>query len=436
MAERRAVRFRAQGAVLGCLAGVLLAGGVAWAVIPSSANGQIYACYNKTAAIKTLRVIDYPAQHCSSAEAMLSWPSHGVRWRGTYAAGTAYAQNDLVQSGGSSYVAVRATTGHAPPNAAYWAVFAAKGSQGPQGDVGPTGPKGDPAKPLPNPADIGRLAWYSSVTATVPLQNPGASAFDGEDLWVVGYYPLTVTKIDPRTNAVLATYNVGPSPAAVAFDGTDIWVARDNGSLLRLDRATGAVKATVAIQGGAYAMIFDGTSIWVSSTSYDTVQKIDRSTNTVTATIPVPGVPRALASDGTGIWVTGQTANSVSKIDAATNSLLFTIPLPGESWGIVFDGSAVWVTSGNNLVEIGPGASVIATVPVGYSPVAAASDGTYIWVANYGADTVSKVDPVSATVTQTISVGHFPVWVTYDGTNVWVSNTSDETGNSLSKIRP
>ena len=60
-------------------------------------------------------------------------------WKGDYAAGTAYAIDDVVNSSGTSYVCVAASTGNAPPNATYWNVMAQGGSDGSDGtDVGTT----------------------------------------------------------------------------------------------------------------------------------------------------------------------------------------------------------------------------------------------------------------------------------------------------------
>jgi hypothetical protein len=47
---------------------------------------------------------------------------------GTYAAGTTYFSNDLVQYNGGTYIALSTTTGNLPTNATYWKVFAAAGA--------------------------------------------------------------------------------------------------------------------------------------------------------------------------------------------------------------------------------------------------------------------------------------------------------------------
>ena len=48
-------------------------------------------------------------------------------WKGAYAGGTAYTVDDVVSSGGSSYVCILASTGNATSNATYWSVMAEGG---------------------------------------------------------------------------------------------------------------------------------------------------------------------------------------------------------------------------------------------------------------------------------------------------------------------
>ena len=57
-------------------------------------------------------------------------------WRGAYANGTAYVANDVVSSGGSSYMCILASTGNAVSNATYWSIMSSAGTDGT--DVGTT----------------------------------------------------------------------------------------------------------------------------------------------------------------------------------------------------------------------------------------------------------------------------------------------------------
>jgi YVTN family beta-propeller protein len=60
-------------------------------------------------------------------------------------------------------------------------------------------------------------------------------------------------------------------------------------------------------------------------------------------------------------------------------------------------------------------------------------DGSNIWVANDGDDTVSKIDVSTNTVTATVAVGDYPRGVAFDGSNIWVANDGDD---AVSKIVP
>ena len=254
-------------------------------------------------------------------------------------------------------------------------------------------------------------------------------AFDGTDIWVSNSLENTLSRIDPTTNTVTATIEVYPTPGAVRVDGSNLWVTTGSTTPCK-DRPNHEHRhGTVTVGAGPYRSV-GAANVWVANVYDNTVSKIDPATNGVTATIDVPGGPRGLAFDG-NMWVTSQALNKVSEINTSSNAVTCVVSVPGPAWAIAFDGTYVWATFNNSLAKIDLACTVAATVPVGTSALAVAADGTNLWVANYGADNVSKVDPVSNTVTQTIAVGHFPIAVAFDGDNVWVTNQSTGT---VSKI--
>ena len=67
----------------------------------------------------------------------------GMNWRGAYAAATNYIRDDVVSSGGASYILiVDNSVGVTPTNTTNWAPVATRGATGPQGATGPAGPVG------------------------------------------------------------------------------------------------------------------------------------------------------------------------------------------------------------------------------------------------------------------------------------------------------
>ena len=75
--------------------------------------------------------------------------------------------------------------------------------------------------------------------------------------------------------------------------------------------------------------------------------------------------------------------------------------------------------------------SVTNTISVGSFPYEITSDGTHVWVANNGNNTVSEIDASTHSVISTISVGSLPYGITSDGTHVWVANNGN---NAVSEI--
>ena len=90
--------------------------------------------------------------------------------------------------------------------------------------------------------------------------------------------------------------------------------------------------------------------------------------------------------------------------------------------------AAVWLAIGVSSVSA---AAVVKTIPVGSAPEGVSSDGTRVWVANFGGGTVSEIDASTGTVVKTITVGSEPEGVSSDGTHVWVANSN---GGTVSEI--
>ena len=60
-------------------------------------------------------------------------------WKGAYNNSTAYVADDVVSSGGNSYICILASTGNAVSNATYWSIMSSAGTDGTDGtDVGTT----------------------------------------------------------------------------------------------------------------------------------------------------------------------------------------------------------------------------------------------------------------------------------------------------------
>jgi hypothetical protein len=147
----------------------------------------------------------------------------GAVWRSTWAAGTAYVQNDVVERNGSSYVCMVATsTGQDPETTpASWTLVAAEGSVGPQGPDGPQGVSGAAAYDL-LAADFTMPAVNATADATVE-PGGGATFGIGQIVYVepIGYLSITAIAGDVLTLENLG-YGVNSAPGAIAATGKHV----------------------------------------------------------------------------------------------------------------------------------------------------------------------------------------------------------------------
>ena len=422
MTMKSLTRSRVLFGALGLLIG--LGATAAWAAIPSSTTGRITACYPKTGA-KILRVIDAQAGGaCSASETKVSWTSDGMRFRGAWSAATNYAPADVVAANGGTFVAVGASTGKSPvSNPGVWAVL---------------GPK---AAPRMSPNQIAREAWWQDPARPTTLtlgSSPQTPSFDGSNLWIPYYLSNQVVKLNPRTNAVIATVAVAGSPVDAVFDGTSIWVARlDADSVVRINRQTNAITATVPVGDGPASIEYDGSRLWVGNRNAGTISKIDPVTATVVATVTMfsGDSPRDLEFDGTSLWASSGNS-AIRKINVLTNKITTSVTTATDTGQMAFDGTYLWASSfsANTVLKIDPTSNtVVNTVSVGVAPSGLAFDGSLIWVAVRGSGAVKRIDASTNAVTGTVPTGSAPTWVAFDGYSIWVSNENDDT---LSKIRP
>jgi YVTN family beta-propeller protein len=229
---------------------------------------------------------------------------------------------------------------------------------------------------------------------------------------------------------------------------------------------------TVEVGGGPGGVAYDSGKgeIFVVNQYDGTLSVISDSNNTVVATIPVGNSPDGVAYDsGKGeIFVTNRVSNTVSVVSDSSNTVIANVILNPGAQGSVFDPRGIAYDSGKGeifvadevgtfsvlsgglfFIEKGIGMvsvisdsnnTVIATIPVGYSPSAVAYDSGKgeIFVtteANYPTFTgVSVISDSNNTVVATIPVGNSPDGVAYDSGKgeIFVTNSGDNTTSVIS----
>lgn len=274
----------------------------------------------------------------------------------------------------------------------------------------------------------------------------------------------TITFIDPETNEVVSTVEVGHKPAAasffdVLFDGfsppVKLYVAeRDNREdddrregRGRDDEDDDNDKAKGTVQ------VLVGPATPTDANAFDFA---------LGKTVSVGKRPEALVlkPDGTQVWVANRNDDSISIIDRATDAVIRTVPLkiiePSKGKGkakekeigrrpvaLAFspDGRYAYVVgrNSNNLIVIDSGtAAIVASIEVGNKPVALGVDpaGKLVYVVNRSGGNVAVVDvssPGTPVLRAWIRVGQEPEGIALlsDGTKLYVTNSESNTVSVL-----
>jgi YVTN family beta-propeller protein len=100
----------------------------------------------------------------------------------------------------------------------------------------------------------------------------------------------------------------------------------------------------------------------------------------------------------------------------------------GRSIGVLATVAAVCCVAASPAAAA---SKVINTIAVGRTPFGVSADGTHVWVANSGSNTVSEIEASTGTLINTIHVGSAPFGVSSDGTHVWVTNAGENTVSEI-----
>jgi virginiamycin B lyase len=158
----------------------------------------------------------------------------------------------------------------------------------------------------------------------------------------------SLAKVDLVTNQVTAIFPVGP-PAAeggITYGAGSIWLIIDKlGTLARIDPANGAILRRFHVPPASYNPAFSGGIVWVTHAGGSDVTGVDAATGRVTATVATGANPRFLITGGGAVWTLNQGDGTLTQIDAHTHEAV-TIPLetPGHGGDIAYGNGKIWTT--------------------------------------------------------------------------------------------
>jgi hypothetical protein len=234
--------------------------------------------------------------------------------------------------------------------------------------------------------DGGQISRIDPTTDRIE-RVPGAAtpiAVGAGALWARAFDRVhTIVRIDPATNQVVATIELGVDPGTIAVDGSDVWVADPAGTVVRIDATSNTVRARMWIGSLTFGIVARPDVVWVSGRSFDDrhamLWRVDPATNTVVATITTSVNCGTLAADAGVTWVECITAR---QIDASRNALVST--RAGALVGLAAADGAAWALdqSRRTLARISNVDDTIRAIAVPAGSEGVAVGYGAVWVAN------------------------------------------------------
>lgn len=307
-----------------------------------------------------------------------------------------------------------------------------------------------------------RLQSAAAVLLAIGLVAP-AGAAAGYYVYVTNEDSNDLSVIDPATNGVIATIEVGKRPRGVRVspDGKYIFAAlsgspkcppslpdeecdamkadRSADGIAMIDAATHTLVRT--LPGGSDPEQFDvspdQTRLYVANEDAGQATIVDIATGAVTATVPVGLEPEGVrvSPDGSVVLVTSETDHDITFIDTASGNVIGQVDVGLRPRDIVFapDGRRAFVSAelNHHVAVVDMAARTVVenielpqqALPMG---LAISADARTLYVANGRARTVSKIDLEGAEVAGDVEVGARPwgIALSPDGGRIYTANGS------------
>jgi DNA-binding beta-propeller fold protein YncE len=209
----------------------------------------------------------------------------------------------------------------------------------------------------------------------------------------------SVSRIDTKTNAVVATIPVGPvqGEGGIAASPEAVWlVTSAKGVLSRIDPKTNAVTAEVAVPEGSAGVTYGEGLVWVTSPAANMLTGVDPGTNKVVYSVLVGPGPRFCTTGAGSAWTLNQGDGTLSRVDAKTGKLIANIELgvPGTGGELAFGEGHVWATASQiPITEVDPATNMVVRQWFGQGGDSIRAAHGFVWLSNLSQHTVWRFNP-------------------------------------------
>jgi DNA-binding SARP family transcriptional activator/ABC-type branched-subunit amino acid transport system substrate-binding protein/streptogramin lyase len=161
-------------------------------------------------------------------------------------------------------------------------------------------------------------------------------------VWVVNP-DLSVSRIDPRTNRVVAGV-AGVRALSIAAGEGEVWIVNDRGEVVEIDPRTYAASKPIPVAAAVLGGLAVGAgAVWVADPLGGSVWRIDPDPE-ILRTIPLEVGVGGIAFGEGAVWATNEISNEVYRIDPNTNEARVVSRMAAPR-GVAVGEGGVWVTS-------------------------------------------------------------------------------------------
>ena len=162
-----------------------------------------------------------------------------------------------------------------------------------------------------SPASDAALTWIQQDSL-----RPHIAVTDAA-VWVVNP-DLSVSRIDPRTNRVVAGV-AGVRAYSIAAGEGEVWIVSDRGEVVEIDPRTNNASKGIPIAAESLTVLAVGAgAVWVADPVGGSVWRIDPDPEPILRTIPLEVGVGGVAFGEEAVWATNEIADKVYRIDPDT----------------------------------------------------------------------------------------------------------------------
>ena len=162
-----------------------------------------------------------------------------------------------------------------------------------------------------------------------------------EAVWVINP-DQTVSRIDPRTNRVVA--RVDANAQLIAAGEGDVWIVEEGG-IAEIDTARNVVSRRVELSAEFISALAVGAgSVWVADPFDGSLWRIARDPPVAKRRIPLEPWVNGVAFGGGAVWATNEIADEVYRIDPRTNEAR-VVARTASPRGVGAGEGAAWVVA-------------------------------------------------------------------------------------------